>query len=67
MFYTKNNLVVIIMHIYILIINVLFLLFYKWQCILSERQRFNSTDSHCLRCWGSIMAEMRSSKIGDVI
>ena len=29
--------------------------------ILSERQRFNSiTDSHCLRCWGSIMAEMCS-------
>ena len=23
--------------------------------------------SHCLRCWGSIMAEMRSPKIGDVI
>ena len=29
MFYTKNNLVIIIMHIYIIIINVLFLLFKK--------------------------------------
>ena len=27
MFHTKNNLVIIIMHIYIIIINVLFLLF----------------------------------------
>ena len=59
MFHTKNNLVKIIMHIYIIIINVLFLLFKK-------EQRFNSTDSHGLRCWGSIMAEMRSLKFGDV-
>ena len=29
MFHTKNNLVIIIMHIYIIIINVLFLLFLK--------------------------------------
>ena len=29
MFHTKNNLVIIIMHIYIIIINVLFLLFKK--------------------------------------
>ena len=29
MFNTKNNLVIIIMHIYIIIINVLFLLFLK--------------------------------------
>ena len=29
MFHTKNNLVIIIMHIYILIINILFLLFKK--------------------------------------
>ena len=29
LFHTKNNLVIIIMHIYIIIINVLFLLFKK--------------------------------------
>ena len=65
MFHTKHNLVIIIMHIYIIIINVLFLLLYYF-IILSERQRFNSTDSHCLRCWVSIMVEIRSPKIGDV-
>ena len=66
MFHTKNNFVIIIMHIYNIIINVLYLLLKKYQWIISERQRFNSTDSHCLRCWVSVMAEMRSPKIGDV-
>ena len=43
-----------------------FYYFKNSNAILSERQRFNSTDSHCLRCWVSIMAEMRSPKIGGV-
>ena len=32
----------------------------------TERQRFDSTDSHCLHCWGIKIAAMRSPNICDV-
>ena len=34
--------------------------------VFAEALSFDSTDSHCLRCWCSTMAEMCSPKISDV-